>query len=113
QLGATLANMQAYQGYAAVAYPHGSLLSWTTIEKGGILVNERGERFGNEDLGYSAYARIVLSQNAPVFAVFDERIKDIASKEDEFRELVDIGGLRPADDPAELAAAFKLPADSF
>src|SRR5690606_18621551 len=50
QLNASLANMQAYQGYAAVAYPHGSLLSWTTIEKGGILVNDQGERFGNEDL---------------------------------------------------------------
>lgn len=113
QLNASLANMQAYQGYAAVAYPHGSLLSWTTIEKGGILVNDRGERFGNEDLGYSAYARIVLAQNSPVFAVFDDRIKSIASKEDEFRELVEYGGIRHSEDPAELAAAFKIPADRF
>ena len=37
KLDAALANMAAYQGYAAVADPHGSLLSWTTIEKGGIL----------------------------------------------------------------------------
>lgn len=113
QLDARLANMQAYQGYAAVAYPHGSLLSWTTIEKGGILVNGKGERFGNEDLGYSAYARIVLAQNSPVFAVFDDRIKDIAGKEDEFRELVEYGGIRHGEDPAELAAAFKIPADGL
>ncbi|MBU3730901.1 MAG: FAD-dependent oxidoreductase, partial [Beijerinckiaceae bacterium] len=61
-VGADFANMAAYQGYAAVAYPHGSLLSWTTIEKGGILVNSGGHRFGDESTGYSGYARIVLSQ---------------------------------------------------
>ena len=37
-VAAALANMGAYQGYAAVADPHGSLLSWTTIEKGGVIV---------------------------------------------------------------------------
>src|SRR5690606_8539562 len=31
ELGAPLANMGAYQGYAAVAYPHGSIVSWTTV----------------------------------------------------------------------------------
>src|SRR4029453_3477741 len=36
-LGAAFANIGAYQGYAAVADPHGSLLSWTTVEKGGII----------------------------------------------------------------------------
>lgn len=113
QLGARLANMQAYQGYAAVAYPHGSLLSWTTIEKGGILVNEAGKRFGNEDLGYSAYAREVLGQHAKVYAIFDERIKDLASKEDEFRELVELGGLKNAESIEQLAARFELPADAL
>lgn len=111
QLGARLANMQAYQGYAAVAYPHGSLLSWTTIEKGGFLVNASGKRFGNEDLGYSAYAREVLAQQSNVYALFDERIMNLASKEDEFRELVDIGGLKHGQSVEELAASFGLPAD--
>jgi fumarate reductase flavoprotein subunit len=113
QLGARLANMQAYQGYAAVAYPHGSLLSWTTIEKGGFLVNARGERFGNEDLGYSAFARHVLAQETPVYAVFDERIMTLASKEDEFRELVEYGGVKNADSVAELATFFQLPAETL
>src|SRR5579875_3529737 len=39
KLGAALGNIGSYQGYAAVADPHGSLLSWTTIEKGGIILN--------------------------------------------------------------------------
>jgi fumarate reductase flavoprotein subunit len=110
QLGARLGNMQAYQGYAAVAYPHGSLLSWTTIEKGGVLVNAHGERFGNEDLGYSAYAREVLAQQQNVYAIFDDRIKDIASKEEEFAELVNLGGLKSADSIDALARCFDLPA---
>jgi fumarate reductase flavoprotein subunit len=113
QLGARLANMQAYQGYAAVAYPHGSLLSWTTIEKGGFLVNALGVRFGNEDLGYSAYARHVLAQDTAVYAMFDERIMTLASKEDEFRELVEYGGVKKADSVAELAACFQLPAETL
>lgn len=113
QLGARLANMQAYQGYAAVAYPHGSLLSWTTIEKGGFLVNAGGERFGNEDIGYSAYARQVLAQQSNVYAVFDERIMTLASKEDEFRELVELGGLKNAASIEELAACFGLPVDAL
>lgn len=113
QLGARLANMQAYQGYAAVAYPHGSLLSWTTLEKGGILVNAGGRRFGNEDLGYSAYARQVLAQQQNVYAIFDERIMTLASKEGEFRELVEIGGLKNAETIEALAARFDLPADAL
>jgi fumarate reductase flavoprotein subunit len=113
ELGAGLANMGAYQGYAAVAYPHGSLLSWTTLEKGGILVNSQGERFGNEDIGYSGYARMVLSQQTEVFAIFDDRIKAIADKEDEFRELVNLGGIKSAESIESLAALFKLPVDSL
>jgi len=113
ELGAGLANMGAYQGYAAVAYPHGSILSWTTLEKGGILVNAKGERFGNEDIGYSGYARLVLGQQCEVFAIFDDRIKAIADKEDEFRELVGLGGIKSADSPVELATLFNLPADTL
>ncbi len=99
KLGAALANMGAYQGYAAVTYPHGQLLSWTTIEKGGILVDEDGSRFGNEGLGYSGFAREVLSQlertGGKVFAIFDDRICRHAQKEEEFKELFEYGGIKP------------------
>lgn len=94
KLGAAFSNIGAYQGYAAVAYPHGSLLSWTTIEKGGILVDESGRRFGNEGIGYSGYAREVLARKQKVFAVFDQRICDIAMHESEFREQYELGGFR-------------------
>ena len=109
-LGASLANMAAYQGYAAVADPHGSLLSWTTIEKGGILVGADGHRFGNESLGYSGYARIVLEQGARAFAIFDRAIYDVAAQEEEFVELADYGGLKSAPTAGEAAAAYGLDA---
>ena len=96
-LGAALGNIGAYQGYAAVADPHGSLLSWTTIEKGGIIVNQSGQRFGDESLGYSGYTPTVMAQNGPCYALFDQRIFDIASAEEEFVELWSYEGLKRGD----------------
>ena len=109
-LGAAFANMGAYQGYAAVAYPHGSLLSWTTIEKGGMLVGQNGRRFGDESLGYSGFACVVLEQGRFAYAVFDQKIFDVAALEEEFMELVKHGGVKRHDDAQALAAAFDLDA---
>ncbi len=108
KIGAALANMGAYQGYAAVAYPHGSLLSWTTIEKGGMLVGADAKRFGDESLGYSGFARVVLEQGEYAFAVFDQKIFDVAAQEEEFMELVRYGGVKKAGDLGALAAMFEL-----
>lgn len=112
KVGAGLANMAAYQGYAAVAHPHGSLLSWTTIEKGGILLNSRGERFGDESIGYSGFAKNVLAQGDFCYAVFDERIFAIASQEEEFVALANYGGLKSADDIRALATLHSLNANA-
>ena len=108
KIGADLANMAAYQGYAAVAYPQGSLLSWTTIEKGGFIVGEDAQRFGDESLGYSGYARIVLGRGGKTFAVFDQKIFDVAAGEEEFLELWKYGGIKRADTPEELARVVEL-----
>lgn len=110
QLGAGLANIGAYQGYAAVAYPQGSLLSWTTMEKGGVLVSQNGQRFGDESIGYSGYAKNVMGQGEFAYAVFDRRIFDVTSKEEEFVELAKHGGVKTADKPAALAKHFNLDA---
>src|SRR5215468_7374412 len=75
-LGAAFSNIGAYQGYAAVSDPHGSLLSWTTIEKGGIIINAAGQRFGDESAGYSGFTPKVMAQPAPRFAIFDQKIYD-------------------------------------
>jgi fumarate reductase flavoprotein subunit len=108
ELGAALANIGAYQGYAAVSDPHGSLLSWTTIEKGGIIVNRAGRRFGDESAGYSGYTPNVMAQHGPCFAIFDEKIFNVTAAEEEFVELVNYGGVKKAETLAALAAHHGL-----
>jgi fumarate reductase flavoprotein subunit len=108
QLGAALGNIAAYQGYAAVSDPHGSLLSWTTIEKGGVIVNDAGRRFGDESAGYSGYTPNVMAQGGPCFAIFDEKIFAVAALEEEFVELADYGGVRKAHTPPALARIHGL-----
>jgi fumarate reductase flavoprotein subunit len=107
QLGGRLLNIGACQGYAAVAYPHGSLLTWTTIEKGGFIVDADGRRFGDESIGYSGFAEDVLARGGPVWAVFDTRIRnDAALHEEEFAELVNFGGVRECASGREIAAVI-------
>ena len=108
KLGAALGNIEAYQGYAAVCDPHGSLLSWTTIEKGGIIVNGAGRRFGDEGAGYSGFTPNVMAQGGPCFAIFDQKIFDVASLEEEFVELAHYGGVKKAGTPATLAQLHGL-----
>ena len=108
ELGAALGNMAAYQGHAAVAPAQGGPLTWTVIEKGGIVVNDRGERFGNEDAGYSGFAREVIAQGEHAYAVFDRRIGEIAEQEDKYRELQGMGGIKTGAGAAEIAAAYDL-----
>jgi fumarate reductase flavoprotein subunit len=56
----------------------------------------------------------VLAHGGRAWVLFDERIRDYtAGNEIEFRELVELGGVRTAGDPAELAAHFELPAEAL
>jgi fumarate reductase flavoprotein subunit len=112
-LGAALGNMGAYQGYAAVAYPQGSLVSWTTIEKGAVMVNAAGRRFGDESLGYSGFTPLVKDQEGYCFVIFDRRILDIAAKEAEFQEMVEHGAVRQAATPRALAEDIGIDPDVF
>ena len=111
-LGAAFGNIGAYQGYAAVAYPQGQLLSWTTIEKGGVLVDAAGRRFGNEDDGYSGFAAQVSRQGEFAWAIYDRRIHEVALAEEEYEEMSRMGAMRWAETPADLARAAGLPADA-
>ncbi|GAY09797.1 FAD-dependent oxidoreductase [Pseudonocardia sp. N23] len=104
-LGATMGNASAFQGYAAVASPHGSITSWTTVEHGGIVVDVTGARIGDESIGYSGFAADVARADGPVHVVFDAAIRDsVAAHEEEFAELVAVGGTKEAPDAAALAA---------
>lgn len=93
-LGAGLANMKAYQGHASLADPHGSLVTWTVIEKGGIIVDLSGNRFGDESIGYSAFAALELARSGPFFVIADTQVRDVtAAGQEEYAELVTHGGV--------------------
>jgi fumarate reductase flavoprotein subunit len=108
-VGGQLRNATAFQGYAAVAYPHGSILSWTTVEKGGIIIDAQGVRLGDEVIGYSGFTREVLGGEQPFWVVYDGRIRDITLREDEYRELYEIGGARTCADLSEVAGFTGVP----
>ncbi|KQX74007.1 MULTISPECIES: FAD-dependent oxidoreductase [Aeromicrobium] len=112
-LGGRLRNQAAFQGYAAVAYPHGSILSWTTVEKGGVLVDARGVRLGDEIVGYSGFATEVLGGTAPIWAVYDARIRDITLREDEFADLVEMGGAKECATVDDLARVVGVDVDAL
>jgi fumarate reductase flavoprotein subunit len=111
ELGAKFGNMHSYQGFATIIYPHGELLSWTTIEKGGIVVNVTGERFGDEAIGYSGFSAPVKAQSGGVTAIFDQAIYDIAAKEPWFKEILDYGAAKKAESIEQLASAIGVDAE--
>jgi fumarate reductase flavoprotein subunit len=113
-LGARLAHMSGYQGHGSVAHPHGILITWAAIMEGGFQVNIRGQRFSNENLGYSEQAAAVIAEpEAIAFDIFDERIAKIARQFEDFRRAEVAGAIIDADCIEQLAARLKLPGDAL
>jgi len=113
-LGARLANMGAYQAHSAIAQPHGELVTWTVVEKGGVIVDDTGRRFADETLGYSAFAAPALARGGRLFAIYDSRIREAtAAGQPDFGVLVAHGGAPDFGDADALAAACRLPADEL
>jgi fumarate reductase flavoprotein subunit len=129
-LGLRLCHMGAYQGHASVSHPHGALMTWVAVEKGGVLVNRAGHRFVDESKGYSGCSTRVLEQpDALAYVLFDEHIHDYLCRHfPDYLDLTGIGGCcveEPGDEPgskiaqrygidpealrATIAAAFEAP----
>ncbi len=104
-LGAELAYMDSFQGHATVVQGIGALSTYAVIMNGGFLVNEDGERFGNEAKGYSALAIDVVDQpDGMAYEIFDERImKKLEGEFDDFDEAVELGSYIDAPDIESLA----------
>jgi len=110
ELGAAMADMGAYQGHGSVAVPHAALVSWSLMNGGGILVNNRGHRFADESEGSSETAAAVVAQpDAQVWAVIDHRLHENAMKFAEYRQLDELGAIRNGGDAGEIAEACGLP----
>lgn len=105
QLGGDLACMDAYQGHATVSSQTGTLSTYAIVMNGGLLVNEAGNRFGDESRGYSQFALEVVRQPGGVaYEVFDERIFERLKGEfDDFDRAVELDAYTRADSVERLA----------
>jgi len=113
-LGAAMADLGSYQGHGSVAHPHGILISWALMMRGGIQVNLEGQRFSNEHLGYSEQGRIVTGQpDSLAWNIFDQRIYDGGLDFEDFRQAIKSDAIRQADTLDDLTDVTGLPADSL
>ena len=105
ELGADMANINAYQAYASVATEAGDILSWTTVELGAVIVGADGKRLGDESVGYSAFAEAVSAHGQESYTIMDRKIYDyVARNEPRFVKIINLDRVHPAKDVAELAA---------
>ncbi len=114
ELGSAVASMDAYQAHATVAHQTGVLSTYAIVMNGGILVNEDGERFGDESAGYSEFAIDVLGQpDGVAYEVFDERIfEQLTGQFDDFDDAVELGAYDRADRVEELAETIGCDPDA-
>lgn len=109
RLGAATAFLDAYQGHAALAHPAATLAGWATVMHGAFLVDARARRFGDETTGYSEYAAEVLKHaDGRAWIVLDERIHQACQEFQDYRDTVESGAVRWANDVAGLAAVTGL-----
>jgi fumarate reductase flavoprotein subunit len=104
-LGAAVADMGSYQGYAMLADPHGITVPPGVLVEGGFLVNNRGERFVNEIADIAGMVHPVMMQpGGTAWVVFDAAIEARTAYTLEVRQLQDTGAIRVAANMAALAA---------
>lgn len=113
EIGAAWASMHGYQGHASIALPHGILITWGTLMTGGILLNQRGERFANELQGYSEMATEVKNQpGSMAFELFDQVSYAAASTVHDFRVAMEAGAVRKFETLSAFESYFHLPTGS-
>ncbi|MBL8644093.1 MAG: FAD-dependent oxidoreductase [Rhodospirillaceae bacterium] len=114
ELGAAVADMGAYQGYGALAYPQLQLFNYTYVIDGGIMVNTEGKRFSDEMADVSGQGVNVLRQPGGVaFIVYDDALHHKYKDMIETRNAMELNAVKFGKDAHELAAALGIPGDAF
>lgn len=113
-LGAAVADMGSFQGHGAVTTPHHIHIGWPSITEGGFQVNARGERFSNENAGYSEQALNVMRQPGGVaWTVFDERCHRVALQLHSHQLALEAGAIPTAETVEEIARLAGCPAEAL
>ncbi len=114
ELGAAIEDMGSFQGHGAVATPHHIHLGWPHITEGGYQVNAEGQRFSNENEGYSEQALNVIRQPGHVaWAVYDNRCHDVAMQFHSHKEALEHGAIRTVKSVEALAAMIGCPREAL
>lgn len=114
EIGAATGNMAAYQGHAGLSTKTGALMTWTLIERGAVIVDGYGRRFGDETVGYSGFADLALAATGPFNVIYDTRIRDdVAAGQPDFAEACRMGVAVMAQTSRALADMLSLPPDEL
>lgn len=107
ELGASIKDLGSFQGHGAVCSPHGMHLGWGTVTEGGFHVNQHGQRFSNENAGYSEQALNVQRQPGNVaWGIWDERCEHIANRQHSHMQANETGAIRHYDSAEAMARAI-------
>jgi fumarate reductase flavoprotein subunit len=109
--GGAVRALDAYQGHAGLSAAVRTLVTWTTVMHGAVVVDAEGRRFGDETVGYSEYAAMLAARpGARGWVVLDARIDAATQGFLDYRDVVDAGALRWADTVDELATRIGVDA---
>jgi fumarate reductase flavoprotein subunit len=112
ELGAANGFLDAYQGHAGLSSAARTLVTWTTVMHGAILVDLAGERFGDETVGYSEYAaRLAGRPGSAGWLVFDQRVHELSGAFTDYQQVAGSGALRTGGSVAELAERISVDPD--
>jgi fumarate reductase flavoprotein subunit len=114
QLGAATGFLDAYQGHAGLSSAARTLVTWTTVMHGAVLVDLDGHRFGDETAGYSEYAaKLAARPGAAGWLVFDRRVHELSMAFIDYRQVVGSGAVRTAGSVPELADRISVDPDAL
>ena len=103
-LGAASSTLDAYQGHAGLSAAARTLVTWTTVMGGAVVVDADGRRFGDETVGYSEYAAMLAARpGGRGWVVFDATIDAATRGFVDYRDVAEAGALRWADTVGDLA----------
>ena len=103
-LGADVADISSYQGHGGLAVGHGVPILWPMIMEGGFQVNQLGDRFSDESLGYSEQAVEVLKQPDHIaWNIYDQKLHELMMEFEDYNNAMDARAIRKAANIDELA----------
>lgn len=112
-LGASLKDLTAFQGHGSLADPPQTLISWAVMMQGGVQLNVNGERFSNENGGYSEHAAKVLAQpTSYAYNVYDERIHNSLLDFEDYQNALETKSVKVFETLEELSEGLKLPLEA-